>query len=275
MLGTVIGHVLVDGLRLIEAAAPMPRRLGTALAPAQRARADADPVVLVCGFANSASGFDEWRRSLEADGFRVFVFESSTRGLGDLRDSAAQLAAFLADVRRRTGRARLDIVGFSEGGLLARMVVGAGRFAGRVDRLISLATPHAGINAWSAYTALAGWHALRDAAPPAILQLLTGSELLQQIERDDRELRLAPHAGGPRYASVHAWRSDLLVAPWSAQLAGALDIPIRADSSLRIAPTHYDMLHTSDRAYEAARRLLLDGANAEVAAVAAGWGATD
>jgi pimeloyl-ACP methyl ester carboxylesterase len=226
-------------------------------------------VVLVGGFANSASGWDEWKRSLEADGFQVFVFDPPTVGLGDMEDSAKAVAEYILEVRRRTGR-KVDVIGFSEGGVLARMAVARLGALGSVDRLVSLATPHEGVPLSGLYNALKGIGFLRRAMPESAIQLLDGSDLLLKIEQDDEHLRRGRHPLAPRYASVFSRTIDPIITPWSSAIDGAELVPVAADQSWRVGPNHFEMFHTSDRAYEATRTLLLDGTTAE--AVRAGLG---
>lgn len=267
MVGSLVRGVLVHGLELIEHAFPMPARLGVPLIPGRGARHDADPIVLVSGFANSPMGWDEWRRSLVADGFDVHVFDMPSRGLGDMRESARLLAEYIEQVRRRTGRRTVDIIGFSEGGLLARMVAGMHGGAHFIDRLISLASPHAGIGiAAKLYHRRTFLSDIVDDITTALGQLFEGSALLGAIERADAPLRAA--RAGVRYASIFANAPDPIVRPTAAWLAGALNIPVASDGDASGSPSHFEMYHTSDRAYEAARILLLDGA--DDAAVAAG-----
>lgn len=258
-LGRLVEAVLVHGLLALEAAYPMPARLGVPLPLGEARRAKADPVVLVGGFANSPSGWAEWKRSLEADGFDVHVFDPPTLGLGDMEQAARDVAAFIEEVRRRTGRGRVDVIGFSEGGVLARLAARYHGSAAGIDRLVSLATPHAGVSARRLYDALRGSRLLLDATPEAALQLLAGSDLLRRIELDDRGLRLARAVDrAPRYASVFSISDDLFVTPWSSWLEGAVNVPVRRDSRWLGGPNHFEMLHSSDRAFEAARLLLLD-----------------
>jgi pimeloyl-ACP methyl ester carboxylesterase len=259
VLGSIVNAVLVRGLVAIERVWPMPHRLGVPLASGMRAGADADPVVLVGGFANSPSGWDEWRRSLEADGFHVFVFDAPTVGLGDMEAAAREVAAFIAEVRRRTGRARVDVIGFSEGGLLARMAVRRYGALGSVDRLVGLATPTRGVRARWIYDLLKGVRSLVEATPPAALQLLEGSALLASVEQEDRALRSGGDPHAPRYAAVFSRVMDPVVSPLTSWLQGADNVPVGADRPGRLGPNHFEMLHTSDHAYEAVRVLLCDG----------------
>ncbi|MCW2920698.1 MAG: lipase [Thermoleophilia bacterium] len=261
--------VLVRGLLVIEHFFPMPARVGKPL-PIGHVRArNADPVILVGGYANSASGWDEWKRSLEADGFQVFIFQPPTTGLGDMEDSAKAVAAFILEVRRKTGR-KVDVVGFSEGGVLARMAVARLGALGSVDKLVSLATPHGGIALNGLYDALAGIGALKRAIPAATAQLLDGSELLLRIARDDAALRRGLDPRAPRYASVFSRTLDPIIAPWSSMLGGAVNVPVAADQSWRTGPNHFEMFHTSNRAYEATRSLLLDESDTTIRRAALG-----
>jgi pimeloyl-ACP methyl ester carboxylesterase len=263
LLGSIVDAVLVRGLLLIEAAYPMPARLGAPLELGAARRRDADPVILVGGFANTASGWDEWKRSLEADGFQVFVFDPPTVGLGDMEHSAEAVAAFIEDVRRRTGRRKVDVVGFSEGGVLARMAVARLGSLGSVDRLVSLATPHGGVPLSGLHDAIAGIGPLRGAIPEAAGQLVDGSDLLLRIAGEDLHLRRGLDPRAPRYASVFSRSLDPIVTPMASWLEGAVNVPVAADQDWRVGPNHFEMFHTSDRAYEAARVLLLDGSTSE------------
>lgn len=257
LLGSIVDTVLVRGLLVFEHLFPMPARVGTPLPIGLVRSRNADPVILVGGYANSASGWDEWKRSLEADGFQVFIFDPPSTGLGDMEDSAKAVAAFILEVRRKTGR-KVDVVGFSEGGVLARMAVARLGALGSVDRLVSLATPHGGVPLSGLYDAIRGVGFLERAMPRASAQLLDGSELLARIMREDEHLRHGLDPRAPRYASVFSRTLDPIISPWSSMLGGAVNVPVAADQAWRTGPNHFEMFHTSDRAYEATRSLLLD-----------------
>lgn len=267
MLGSIVDTVLVRGLQVFEHLFPMPARVGAPLGLGEARRANADPVILVGGFANSVSGWDEWKRSLMADGFDVYVFDPPTVGLGDMEDSARAVAAYVEYVRRKTGR-KVDVVGFSEGGVLIRMAVARYGALGSVDRVVSLATPHAGVPLSGLWGALRGLRVLQAAVPESGPQLLDGSELLAAINREDRHLRLSRAPGGPRYASVFSMNPDPIVTPWHSWLEGAVNVPVRKRPGRAGGPNHFEMFHTSHSAYEAVRELLLD--RPASAAVAAG-----
>ena len=261
ILGRIVDAVLVNGLSALEQLVGMPARLGTPpLAPAPRT---ADPVILIGGFANLASpGWDQWRQSLIADGFDVYVMEVPGTGLGDMYQAAHAVSQFITEVKRRTGRAKVDVIGFSEGGLLARMAVSECGNAGDVDRLISLATPHHGIPGRVLADPFSYVPVLGPAAPLSLEQMLMGSRLIRDLDVADAALR---SGGRIRYASIHSTTFDGAVTPSSAHLEGALDIPVTfraGDMRFRLfgfgGPNHFEMFHYSSPAYEAARALLLD-----------------
>ncbi len=255
LLGRVVSSVLVHGLIAFERIWPMPQRLGVPLDDAAR-RVRKDPVILVGGYANNSSpGWDEWKRSLEADGFEVFVLEPLSHGLGDMYASARHLADFIASVKQQTGSEKVDVVGFSGGGILTRMAIAYFGQSVNVDQAISLASPHRGVQAGALLDAVAAIPLLGSAIPEATFQLIRGSALLQHLDRSDLDLRL----NGPvRYASIHSRVFDLFVTPKSAQLEGAADIAVGHDRPGRHGgPNHFGMYHLSDAAYDAARRLML------------------
>jgi len=261
ILGRIVDSVLVHGLSILEELVPMPARLSTA-APMPAPRT-ADPIILVSGFANTVSpGWNQWRQSLVADGFDVYVIDLPTNGLGDMYDAARMVAEFIDEVKRRTGRRKVDVVGFSEGGLLARMAVSEYGRAGDVDRIITLASPNNGLSADRLANTFSYVPILGNATPLSIEQLLSGSRLIHDLTAADAGLR---RNGPVRYASIHSRSFDGATSPSSAHLDGALDIAVDfrpGDHRFRLfgfgGPNHFDIYHYSSPAYDATRALLLD-----------------
>lgn len=253
---TLVQTVLAGGLRIVERIVPGPERLGAPLPTP--APAGADPVVLVSGFANNPSGWDAWVRSLVADGFQVFVFHVPRNGLGDMHAASRALAAYIGQVRFASGRDQVDLVGFSEGGLLARMAVAEDGARAGVDEIVTMATPHNGLEYASLIDHLDWLPVLGAGVPIAARQMVRGSALLRQLDAADVALR----AHGPvRYASVHQAGFDGFVSSAAASLAGAVNVVVRDRSLLAIfglgGPDHYSMYRRSDAAYTAVRAVLL------------------
>jgi triacylglycerol lipase len=112
-------------------------------APAQGAPVN-DPVIVVNGLFGVGFAYDPLVARLRADGYRVWDFELPTLGTQDIRLSARALDAFADAVRAQTGAVKVDLVGHSEGGLVARTYVKYYGGAAEVDSLVTLGTPNYG-----------------------------------------------------------------------------------------------------------------------------------
>jgi triacylglycerol esterase/lipase EstA (alpha/beta hydrolase family) len=238
---------------------PNPERLGVPLAPAARAagRVDrADPIVLVGGYASMVESLEPLAESLRADGFTVFVFEVPANGLADVRHSADELAAFVADVKRRTGRAKVDVVAHSAGGIVSRTWAQLRGGAASLDQLVTIATPHHGVLLLRsrALNAIADSKLGRWLLGGSTSQLLHGSELTRQLEATRDAL------GSARLTSIYVDGYDGLLAPLdTGHVAGATNIRIDhpgwsvGDAGLG----HFTLHRRSDRVYEIVRGVLL------------------
>jgi triacylglycerol esterase/lipase EstA (alpha/beta hydrolase family) len=106
------------------------------------------PVIILTGLGGEAAGYSVLADRLTRDGYTVDVFELPDRGNGAIHVSAVGLAARVDQVLARTGSDKVDLLGHSLGGLVARDYV---RFTGggtKVDKLITLGTPNQGT--WAA-----------------------------------------------------------------------------------------------------------------------------
>lgn len=100
------------------------------------------PLLLVHGYACSRGAWWGLRRRLEAAGWQVATLNLEPP-LADIDDYAAAIARRIDAVLAETGAARVILVGHSMGGLAARAYLR--QFGGmRVQRLLTLGTPHAG-----------------------------------------------------------------------------------------------------------------------------------
>ncbi|MBA2952288.1 alpha/beta fold hydrolase [Nocardioides sp. MAH-18] len=180
------------------------------------------PVVLVPGLGGSPTDMALIANALEDDG-RTTVTVDNQGGTADLREQAA----LVDEAVRGTGAEEVDVVGFSAGGIVARLWA-TGDGADAVRRLVTIGAPHHG-------TTL---EALEVSDPAdctdACAQLLAGSDLLEELDA----------TGVPADADwVSIWSdSDGVVDPAeSARLDGALDVNVQAvcgDLELR----HLDLL---------------------------------
>lgn len=115
------------------------------------------PVVLVHGTWENR--YDNWASlspRLKADGYCVFALNfgddadsaagllPSLKGTSDIGASAKELATFVDAVRSATGVDKVDIVGHSQGGLMARQYLKFEGGASKVRRLVTLGATHHG-----------------------------------------------------------------------------------------------------------------------------------
>ncbi|MGW7487915.1 esterase/lipase family protein [Streptomyces sp. NPDC054786] len=132
--GTPEGHMAPEPL---QPAADAPSLLPT------EGRAH-PPVLLLHGFIDNRSVFLLLRRSLHRHGWRRVEALNYSPLTCDLRKAAELLSRHVEEVCARTGHRRVDIVGHSLGGLIARYYVQRLGGDARVRTLITLGTPHSG-----------------------------------------------------------------------------------------------------------------------------------
>ncbi|MFG1669809.1 lipase family alpha/beta hydrolase [Streptomyces sp. Y7] len=146
------------------------------------------PVVLLHGFIDNRSVFVLLRRNLAQHGRHQVESLNYSPLTCDIRTAAELLGRHIEGICERTGSSRVDVVGHSLGGLIARYYVQ--RLGGdhRVRILVTLGTPHSGTRV----VPLANAH-------PIVRQMRPGSPVLEE---------LASPAPGCRTHFVSFW-SDL------------------------------------------------------------------
>ncbi|WP_274035878.1 lipase family alpha/beta hydrolase [Streptomyces sp. MMBL 11-1] len=134
------------------------------------AAAAAPPVVLLHGFIDNRSVFVVLRRALTRHGHRHLESLNYSPLTRDIRTAAELLGRHVEEICVRTGHSRVDVVGHSLGGLIARYYVQ--RLGGdrRVRTLVTLGTPHGG----TAVAPGAGIH-------PIVRQMRGGSSVIEEL----------------------------------------------------------------------------------------------
>lgn len=169
------------------------------------------PVLVVPGYNGSPESVGTLAARLRAAGRRVVVVDLPDRGTGDLRASATALAAAVD----RSGAARVDLVGYSAGGVVIRLWLADPGRALRARRVVLLGTPNHG-------TELAGAAAALDPGVcGSICQLAPGSGLLAELNRGDET------PPGPRFFSIWTAQDQTVVPPATAVLDGAANIRVQ------------------------------------------------
>jgi triacylglycerol esterase/lipase EstA (alpha/beta hydrolase family) len=112
------------------------------------------PVVLVHGtFGNRGYTWSSAAPLLRRHGYRIFRPDYGKHlnpvlfGLGDIKESARQLGEFVDEVLRRTGAEQVDVVGFSQGGMMPRYYLNALDGAAKVHNFVGIAPANHGITA--------------------------------------------------------------------------------------------------------------------------------
>lgn len=127
-------------------------------------------VLLVPGYGGGTSEIDRLADALNAEGLRTRTLDVGD-GTGDLQEYAEQLRQE-ARAAVAAGEPAPDVIGFSAGGVVARIAATADPDGFR--RVVTLASPHAG-------TAAAELGALFAECPTACQQLRPDSPLLQSL----------------------------------------------------------------------------------------------
>jgi triacylglycerol esterase/lipase EstA (alpha/beta hydrolase family) len=172
------------------------------------------PVVLVAGYGGGTQVFGDLLRALEDRGREAVVVAPVDANTGDLDAQADRLAEEVDDVLDRTGASSVDLVGYSAGGVVARLWVRDHGGDERARRVLTLGSPHHG-------TDLAGLGAVAG-CPTACEQLAPDSALLARLNSGDETPR------GPLWASVWTTEDETVVPPDSADLTGALTFTVQS-----------------------------------------------
>jgi triacylglycerol esterase/lipase EstA (alpha/beta hydrolase family) len=140
--------------------------------------------------------------------------------VGDIPTSADQLATFVGQVLAATGASKVDLVGWSQGGMMPRWYLRFGGGAANVHDLVGLAPSNHGTTVdgtsalFSAITGLGLPAPLTLAQCPACTQQLVGSPFLQQLNAGGDTVP------GVRYTVIET-EDDEVVTPYaSAFLSG-------------------------------------------------------
>ena len=202
---------VVAAALLLAAVVAVAAGLGRRAAP-ELARTAEVPVLLVHGYSGTPASMDALAARLRAAGRRVVAVGLPDQGTGDLRASARALA----DAADRTGAARVDLVGFSAGGIVARLWLAEPAGALRARRVVLLGAPNHGTELAGAAAGLGP--GLCDGA---CAQLAPGSALLAELNRGDET------PPGPQVFSIWTALDQTVIPPATATLDGAANIRVQ------------------------------------------------
>jgi triacylglycerol lipase len=173
------------------------------------------PVLLVPGYGGTGSSLEPLAAALRAAGRQAVVVPEVGNGTGDLAEQARHLGEVVESTQRDSGAPSVDVVGYSAGGVVARLWVrddGGGSVARRV---LTLGAPQHGTSQAALGSQLAG------GCPPACEQLIPDSDLLRRLNAGDET------PAGPAWVTLRS-RTDTVVTPVdSASLEGALNVAVQ------------------------------------------------
>lgn len=103
------------------------------------------PVLLVHGYAEGAAIWKKWEDMLRKDGIQFFTvtFKDSDDKCGSAKQHAIELEKMVQDIKEQSGAQKINIVGYSKGGLDARVFLDI-TDTKDVANLIMIGTPNAG-----------------------------------------------------------------------------------------------------------------------------------
>ncbi|MER6286351.1 esterase/lipase family protein [Streptomyces sviceus] len=170
-LAILAGHLLLypSGITQ-ERRSPLPPLPAPENGAAQLPTEAKPPVVLLHGFIDNRSVFVLLRRSLAQHGRQQIESLNYSPLTCDIRTAAELLGRHIEEICERTGSERVDVVGHSLGGLIARYYVQRLGGDSRVRTLVTLGTPHSGTRV----APLANAH-------PIVRQMRPGSEVLEEL----------------------------------------------------------------------------------------------
>lgn len=174
------------------------------------------PVLLVPGYGGSTASLRTIADRLVSEGRDTTVVDLPGDGTGDLNAAADALGVAANAALARTGADDVDVVGYSAGGVVARLwVADGGEDIAR--RIVTIGSPHHG----TTLADLAGSVA-PEQCPIGCQQLATTSDLLARLNTGDET------PDGPSWVSIWTSEDRTVTPPESARLDGALDLPVQS-----------------------------------------------
>lgn len=205
----VLGLVLV----LAVAATVVVRRATGAGAPAPQDRPG--PVLLVPGYGGTGTSLAPLADALRASGRQAVVVPPVGAGTGDLRAQAAHLGEVARQVLADSGAPSVDVVGYSAGGVVARIWVRDEGGDALARRVLTLGSPQHGTSQAALGAELAG------GCPVACEQLVPDSDVLRRLNAGDET------PAGPAWVTVRSTADRVVTPVTSAALDGALNVVVQ------------------------------------------------
>lgn len=173
------------------------------------------PVLLVPGYGGNINSLQPLATSLRSIGRTAVIVEPIGDGTGDLQQQAEHLAEVAERVRNDAGAASVDVVGYSAGGVVARLWVRDEGGDGVARRVLTLGSPHHGTTQAALGAEFAG------GCSTACEQLVPDSDLLRRLNAGDET------PAGPLWGTVRSTSDQVVTPVESAALSGAVNIVVQ------------------------------------------------
>lgn len=189
------------------------------------------PVILTEGtFASMANSFGAISPDLVNNGYCVYAFNygqtlplTGIYATGDIAASARQLASEVSTVLSQTGASKVDIVGWSQGGMMPRYYINNLGGSATVNMLVGLAPSNYGTTLGGLVTdiselgSLGLVTALLSPTCPACTEQLQGSAFLSGLNS-------APTAAGVQYVVIETAYDEVVTPYTNAFLPAAANV---------------------------------------------------
>lgn len=174
------------------------------------------PVVLVPGYGGATGSLDVLAQRLHAAGRKPVMLTLPGDGTGDLAEQARVLDATVARLLAG-GAPSVDVVGYSAGGVVARLWARDHDGRRKARRVVTLGSPHHGTD-----VAALALRVAPASCPPACQQLAPHSALLERLNSGDET------PDGPMWVTVWSNADEVVTPPATARLDGALNVGVQS-----------------------------------------------
>ena len=184
-----------------------------------------NPVIIVAGTFSPSFANEILADRLRADGYDTTIFELPTLGAQDISLTAQALCSEIDAVQAKTGATKVDLVGHSQGGLVARDCVKNYGGNTKVDTLVMLGAPNYGTVLTNLLAALTFGTCLGHTA---CLQMAIDSPYLNA-------LNAGPDVIAPvKYVSIYSAIDELVIPTSNAALKdGATNVELQSQCPQR------------------------------------------
>jgi pimeloyl-ACP methyl ester carboxylesterase len=171
-------------------------------------------VLLVPGYGGGTAGLAVLAQRIRATGRTTVLVTLPGDATGNLDQQADAVDRVVAEALR-AGAPSVDVVGYSAGGVVARVWVQEHDGAYKARRVVTLGSPHHGTELAAAGAALAP-----GSCPVACRQLAPGSGLLEGLD--------TPVPDPPGWLAVWTAQDETVTPPETARLEGAVNVEIQS-----------------------------------------------